>query len=57
MLIKTISSSDKNFKLELKKNVNNDSQSNDEVVRTVNAIINDVKINGDKALLEYTKKI
>lgn len=56
MLIKTISSSDKNFKLELKKNVNYDSQSNDEVVRTVNAIINDVKINGDKALLEYTKK-
>ena len=57
MLIKTLSSSENNFKSQLKSILHVDSASNDEIIKVVNAIVDEVKNNGDKALLEFTKKL
>ena len=57
MLIKTLSSSEKNFKNQLKSILHVDSASNDEIIKVVNAIVDEVKNNGDKALLEFTNKL
>ena len=57
MLIKTLSSSENNFKSQLKSILHVDSASNDEIIKVVNAIVDEVKNNGDKALLEFTNKI
>ena len=54
-MIKTIiaDGSEKNFILEIEKR---SAAVNEDVEKTVKAIINDVKYNGDKAVKEYTKK-
>lgn len=57
MLIKTLSSSENNFKSQLKSILHVDSASNDEIIKVVNAIVDEVKNNGDKALLEFTNKL
>ena len=57
MLIKTLSSSENNFKNQLKSILHVDSASNDEIIKVVNAIVDEVKNNGDKALLEFTNKL
>lgn len=57
VLIKTLSSSENNFKSQLKSILHVDSASNDEIIKVVNAIVDEVKNNGDKALLEFTKKL
>ena len=57
MLIKTLSSSENNFKSQLKLILHVDSASNDEIIKVVNAIVDEVKNNGDKALLEFTNKL
>jgi len=57
VLIKTLSSSENNFKNQLKSILHVDSASNDEIIKVVNAIVDEVKNNGDKALLEFTNKL
>lgn len=57
VLIKTLSSSENNFKSQLKSILHVDSASNDEIIKVVNAIVDEVKNNGDKALLEFTNKL
>ena len=57
MLIKTLTSSENNFKSQLKSILHVDSASNDEIIKVVNAIVDEVKNNGDKALLEFTNKL
>jgi len=57
VLIKTLSSSENNFKSQLKLILHVDSASNDEIIKVVNAIVDEVKNNGDKALLEFTNKL
>jgi histidinol dehydrogenase len=57
VLIKTLTSSENNFKSQLKSILHVDSASNDEIIKVVNAIVDEVKNNGDKALLEFTNKL
>ena len=56
MDIKKLKSTDKNFLSELKKLLVFDSDGNEEIVKTVHDIVNLVRKDGDKALLEFTKK-
>jgi histidinol dehydrogenase len=54
--IKKLKSTDKNFLSELKKLLAFDSDGNEEIVKTVHDIVSLVRKDGDKALLEFTKK-
>ncbi len=56
MNIKKLKSTDKNFLSELKKLLAFDSDGNEEIVKTVHDIVSLVRKDGDKALLEFTKK-
>tara|TARA_B100001559_G_scaffold226347_1_gene190255 strand:- start:556 stop:1863 length:1308 start_codon:yes stop_codon:yes gene_type:complete len=54
--IKRLKSTDNKFLSELKNLLTLDSSDNEEIVKTTRNIINEVKKNGDKAVLEFTKK-
>ena len=56
MDIKRLKSTDDNFLSELKSLLNFDAADNEEIIKTTNDIINQVKKNGDQAVLDYTKK-
>ena len=56
MDIKRLKSTDNKFLSELKNLLTLDSSDNEEIVKTTRNIINEVKKNGDKAVLEFTKK-
>ena len=56
MNIKKLKSTDKNFLAELKKLLAFDSDGNEEIVKTAHEIVSSVRKDGDKALLEFTKK-
>ena len=56
MDIKRLKSTDDNFLSELKSLLNFDAADNEEIIKTTNDIINEVKKNGDQAVLDYTKK-
>ena len=56
MDIKRLKSTDKNFLSELKGLLTFDADDNEEIIKTTNEIINQVKKNGDQAVLDYTKK-
>jgi len=54
--IKRLKSADKNFLQDLKEMLAFDSDGNEEIIKTTHEIVNLVKKDGDKALLELTKK-
>jgi len=54
--IKRLKSTDNKFLSELKNHLTLDSSENEEIIKTTNNIINEVKKNGDKAVLDFTKK-
>jgi histidinol dehydrogenase len=54
--IKRLKSTDKNFLQDLKEMLAFDSDGNEEIIKTTHEIVNLVKKDGDKALLELTKK-
>tara|TARA_B100000902_G_scaffold58692_1_gene65663 strand:+ start:952 stop:2259 length:1308 start_codon:yes stop_codon:yes gene_type:complete len=54
--IKRLKSTDNNFLLELKSLLAFDADDNEEIIKITNDIVNQVKENGDKALLDFTKK-
>jgi histidinol dehydrogenase len=54
--IKRLKSTDNNFLSELKGLLTFAAIDNEEIIKTTNDIINQVKLHGDKAVLEYTKK-
>ena len=56
MNIKRLKSADKNFLQDLKEMLAFDSDGNEEIIKTTHEIVNLVKKDGDKALLELTKK-
>ena len=56
MDIKRLKSTDNNFLSELKMLLTFDADNNEEIIKTTNDIINEVKKNGDQAVLNYTKK-
>ncbi len=56
MDIKRLKSTDNNFLLELKNFLTFDVDDNEEIIKITNDIVNKVKENGDKALLDFTKK-
>ena len=56
MNIKRLKSTDKNFLQDLKEMLAFDSDGNEEIIKTTHEIVNLVKKDGDKALLELTKK-
>ena len=56
MDIKRLKSTDNNFLLELKSLLAFDADDNEEIIKITNDIVNQVKENGDKALLDFTKK-
>ena len=56
MDIKRLKSTDNKFLSELKNLLTLDSSENEEIIKTTNNIINEVKKNGDKAVLDFTKK-
>ena len=56
MDIKRLKSTDNKFLSELKNLLTLDSSENEEIIQTTNNIINEVKKNGDKAVLDFTKK-
>lgn len=56
MDIKRLKSTDNNFLSELKGLLTFAAIDNEEIIKTTNDIINQVKLHGDKAVLEYTKK-
>ena len=56
MDIKRLKSTDNKFLSELKNHLTLDSSENEEIIKTTNNIINEVKKNGDKAVLDFTKK-
>jgi len=54
--IKRLKSTDKNFLQDLKEMLAFDSDGNEEIIKTTHEIVNLVKKDGDKALLDLTKK-
>jgi histidinol dehydrogenase len=54
--IKRLKSTDSNFLSELKALLTFNADDNEEIIKTTNDIINQVKKNGDQAVLDYTKK-
>jgi len=54
--IKRLKSTDNNFLSELKALLTFNADDNEEIIKTTNDIINQVKKNGDQAVLDYTKK-
>jgi histidinol dehydrogenase len=54
--IKRLKSTDNNFLSDLKALLTFNSDDNEEIIKTTNDIINQVKKNGDQAVLDYTKK-
>ena len=56
MDIKRLKSTDSNFLSELKALLTFNADDNEEIIKTTNDIINQVKKNGDQAVLDYTKK-
>ena len=56
MDIKRLKSTDNKFLSELKNLLTLDTSENEEIIQTTNNIINEVKKNGDKAVLDFTKK-
>ena len=56
MDIKRLKSNDKNFLSDLKEMLAFDSDGNEEIIKTTHEIVNLVKKDGDKALLDLTKK-
>ena len=56
MNIKKLKSIDSNFLSELKILLTFDANDNEEIIKTTNDIINQVKKHGDQAVLDYTKK-
>ena len=56
MDIKRLKSTDNNFLSELKTLLTFDAIDNEEIIKTTNNIINQVKKNGDQAVLDFTKK-
>ena len=56
MDIKRLKSTDNNFLLDLKNLLTFDVDDNEEIIKITNDIVNQVKENGDKALLDFTKK-
>ena len=56
MNIKRLKSTDKNFLQDLKEMLAFDSDGNEEIIKTTHEIVNLVKKDGDKALLDLTKK-
>ena len=56
MDIKRLKSTDNNFLSDLKALLTFNSDDNEEIIKTTNDIINQVKKNGDQAVLDYTKK-
>ncbi len=56
MDIKRLKSTNKNFLSELKTLLTFDANDNEEIIKTTNDIINQVKKNGDQAVLDYTKR-
>ena len=56
MDIKRLKSTDNNFLSELKTLLTFDVINNEEIIKTTNNIINQVKKNGDQAVLDFTKK-
>ena len=56
MNIKRLKSADKNFLQDLKEMLAFDSDGNEEIIKTTHEIVNLVKKDGDKALLDLTKK-
>ena len=56
MNITKLKSIDNNFLSELKTLLTVDVKDNEEIIKTTNDIINQVKKNGDQAVLDYTKK-
>ena len=57
MDIKRLKSTDNNFLSELKALLTFNADDNEEIIKTTNDIINQVKKNGDQAVLDYTKKL
>ncbi len=57
MNIKKLKSSGGNFYSELKSLLSFDDKENEEIARTTQRIVNDIKTLGDKALLDYTNKL
>ena len=55
-MINKFSTKDRDFDSKLNSLIAWESASNEEVVRSVEKIINDVKVNGDASVLEYTNK-
>ena len=56
MKIKTLKLSDDNFYQSLKNALSFDEEDNSQIQQTVKDIVQAVKVNGDQALLEFTKK-
>ena len=56
MNIKKLKSIDNNFLAELKNLLTFDANDNEEIIKTTNDIINQVRKHGDQAVLDYTKK-
>jgi histidinol dehydrogenase len=56
MKIKTLKLSDNNFYQSLKNALSFDEEDNSQIQQTVKDIVQAVKVNGDQALLEFTKK-
>ena len=57
MNIKIQSSKDKNFFSDLKNNLDFDSSGNNEIQKITKSIVNDIKRQGDKALIEFTSQL